>query len=139
MPTTADLAEISSIFERGNKMKKYTIKLKYDKAAAVWIATSKDIHGLILKHESADTLLDNVGLAILDLLAFKGVKRTSWFASRKFRKKSARNRQKAAKHANRDFATRRYTLQILDLQKSRKLRRYRKFQKVRIKWIKTQL
>ena len=43
----------------------------WDDEAGVWIATSEDIHGLILEHESFDVLINRVRLAIPELLAFE--------------------------------------------------------------------
>ena len=48
----------------------YTVTLYWDDEASVWIATSEDIYGLILEHESFDFLIQRVRLAIPELLAF---------------------------------------------------------------------
>ncbi|MCL1993992.1 MAG: DUF1902 domain-containing protein [Spirochaetes bacterium] len=49
----------------------YRVTLIWDDEAEVWIATSSDVYGLILEHESVDLLLDRVRLAIPELLAFE--------------------------------------------------------------------
>ena len=48
--------------------KKYNVLLTWDDEAEVWIATSKDIRGLVLEDESFDTLLHEVSLAASTLL-----------------------------------------------------------------------
>lgn len=48
----------------------YRISFWWDKEASVWIATSEDVYGLILEHESFDVLVNRVRLAIPELLAF---------------------------------------------------------------------
>jgi len=57
---------------RGNFMENlYRVTLTWDDEAEVWIATSSDVYGLILEHESIDLLLNRVRLAIPELLAFE--------------------------------------------------------------------
>ena len=46
----------------------YKIAFFWDEEACVWIATSEDIHGLILEHVSLDTLMEKVRLAVPELL-----------------------------------------------------------------------
>jgi len=46
----------------------YKIVFSWDNEANVWIATSDDIHGLILEHNSFDTLMEKVRLAVPELL-----------------------------------------------------------------------
>ena len=46
----------------------YKITFDWDDEVAVWIATSKDIHGLVLEHESFDMLVREVLLAVPTLL-----------------------------------------------------------------------
>ena len=46
----------------------YKISFSWDGEANVWIATSEDIHGLILEHSSFDTLMEKVRLAVPELL-----------------------------------------------------------------------
>lgn len=46
----------------------YRIKLIWDNEAAVWIATSKDVPGLILESGSFDALLERVRNAVPELI-----------------------------------------------------------------------
>ena len=46
----------------------YRISFSWDDEASVWIATSEDIHGLILEHSSFDALMEKVRLAVPELL-----------------------------------------------------------------------
>ena len=46
----------------------YKIVFSWDSEANVWIATSEDIHGLILENSSFDTLMEKVRLAVPELL-----------------------------------------------------------------------
>lgn len=46
----------------------YTVTFTWDNEADVWIATSKDIPGLILESGSFDALLERVRFAIPELL-----------------------------------------------------------------------
>ncbi|MCL2500912.1 MAG: DUF1902 domain-containing protein [Defluviitaleaceae bacterium] len=46
----------------------YKINFIWDNEAQVWIATSDDLHGLILEHESFEGLIHEVQLAIPMLL-----------------------------------------------------------------------
>lgn len=47
----------------------YTINFTWDNEAAVWIATSDDIPGLVLESGSFDALLERVRIAAPELLA----------------------------------------------------------------------
>ena len=47
----------------------YVVKLVWDEAAAVWIATSGDIPGLILESGSFDALIERLRFAVPELLA----------------------------------------------------------------------
>ena len=49
----------------------YKIDFRWDDEANVWIATSNDIHGLILEHDTFDGLVEEVRLAVPALLSFK--------------------------------------------------------------------
>ena len=49
----------------------YSITFSWDDEASVWIATSDDVHGLVLEDESFDNLARRVRLAIPELLAFE--------------------------------------------------------------------
>ena len=47
----------------------YTAKLLWDPEAAVWVATSDDIIGLVLESGSVDALIERVRYAVPELLA----------------------------------------------------------------------
>ena len=47
----------------------YTVNLVWDDDAAVWIATSEDIPGLVLESGSFDALLERVRFAAPELIA----------------------------------------------------------------------
>ena len=49
-------------------MSEYTIILSWDDEAAVWVAESEDIPGLILESGSFDALVERVKIAVPDLL-----------------------------------------------------------------------
>ncbi len=46
----------------------YTINLIWDREAAVWVATSEDVKGLVLESGSLDALIERVKIAIPELL-----------------------------------------------------------------------
>ena len=46
----------------------YTANLQWDPEAAVWIATSDDIIGLVLESGSVDALIERVRYAVPELL-----------------------------------------------------------------------
>ena len=46
----------------------YTANLQWDPEAAVWIATSDDIIGLVLESGSVDALIERVRCAVPELL-----------------------------------------------------------------------
>lgn len=50
----------------------YTVKLTWDDEAAVWIATSEDIPGLVLESGSFDALVERVRFAVPELLRLNG-------------------------------------------------------------------
>ena len=50
----------------------YVISLTWDPEAAVWIATSEDIPGLVLESGSFDALLERVRVTAPELLALNG-------------------------------------------------------------------
>lgn len=56
-------------------MEGYNIQLVWDNEAAVWIATSEDIPGLILEDESADRLIQRVILAAPELIELNSMER----------------------------------------------------------------
>ena len=47
----------------------YIINFRWDDEALVWIATSKDVSGLVLEDESFDDLVHEVQLAVPTLLS----------------------------------------------------------------------
>ena len=47
---------------------KYKITFFWDDEARVWVATGDDIRGLVLEHASLDALMENVRLAVPELL-----------------------------------------------------------------------
>ena len=49
----------------------YTINLIWDREAAVWVATSEDVKGLVLESGSLDALIERVKIAISELLGEK--------------------------------------------------------------------
>ena len=55
----------------------YKIKVKWDPDAAVWIATSKDVPGLVLESGSFDALVERVKNAIPELIELNGEKQYS--------------------------------------------------------------
>lgn len=50
------------------------IKILWDNEAAVWVATSDDIPGLVLESGSCDALIERVKFAVPELLELEGVK-----------------------------------------------------------------
>ena len=46
----------------------YTAKLEWDPEAAVWIATSDDILGLVMESGSVDALIERLRYAVPELL-----------------------------------------------------------------------
>ena len=52
----------------------YRIKMQWDNEAAVWIATSQDVPGLVLESGSFDALLERVRYAVPELIALNGEK-----------------------------------------------------------------
>jgi hypothetical protein len=50
----------------------YLITLSWDSEAAVWIATSNQVPGLVLESGSLDVLMERVRLAVPDLLTLNG-------------------------------------------------------------------
>ena len=51
----------------------YKVFFTWDGEANVWIASSEDIHGLILEHSSFDTLMEKVRLAVPELLEIENM------------------------------------------------------------------
>ena len=52
----------------------YIVNLIFDEEAAVWVATSQDIPGLVLESGSFDALLERVKVAAPELLALDAAK-----------------------------------------------------------------
>ena len=50
----------------------YRIKMQWDEDAAVWIATSIDVPGLVLESGSFDALIERVRYAVPELLELNG-------------------------------------------------------------------
>ena len=50
----------------------YIVKLIWDSEAAVWVATSDDIPGLVLESGSFDALIERVRFAVPELLELNG-------------------------------------------------------------------
>ena len=56
----------------------YKIDIIWDDEAAVWIATSKDVQGLILESGSLDVLLERVRYAVPELIELNGEKKQAY-------------------------------------------------------------
>lgn len=54
-------------------LKRYTVDLYWDAEAYVWMAISEDVPGLVLESEDKDVLIEQVKLAVPDLLEINGV------------------------------------------------------------------
>ena len=52
----------------------YRIKLIWDDEAAVWVAASQDVPGLVLESGSFDALLERVRYAVSELIELNGEK-----------------------------------------------------------------
>ena len=50
----------------------YTVNLVWDDEAAVWIATSEDIPGLVLESGSFDALVERLRYAVPEMLELNG-------------------------------------------------------------------
>ena len=70
---TPPLLSIALNLEIGNNnyMAEYMIIMTWDDEAAVWVAESQDIPGLILESGSFDALVERVKIAVPDLLALE--------------------------------------------------------------------
>ena len=53
---------------------RYRIEFQWDDEAAVWIATSKDVPGLVLESGSFDALVERVKAAVPELIELNGEK-----------------------------------------------------------------
>ena len=67
----------------------YRINLQWDEEAAVWIATSEDVPGLVLESGSFDALLERVRYAVPELIELNDQKagniKLSYYAEREDR------------------------------------------------------
>ena len=54
-------------------MSEYNIKFQWDGDAAVWIATSEDVPGLVLESGSLGALMERVKITVPELLELNGV------------------------------------------------------------------
>ena len=52
----------------------YNVKFMWDDEAAVWVATSDDIKGLVMEGGSADALVERVRIAVPELLELNSQK-----------------------------------------------------------------
>ena len=50
----------------------YRIRFFWDDEAAVWVATSEDVPGLVLESGSFDTLVERVRYAVPELIEING-------------------------------------------------------------------
>lgn len=55
----------------------YRIKFLWDDEAAVWVATSQDVPGLVLESGSFDALLERVRYAVPELIELNGERPTN--------------------------------------------------------------
>ena len=51
----------------------YRIKFIWDDEAAVWVATSQDVPGLVLESGSLDALIEKVSVAVPELIELNGL------------------------------------------------------------------
>ncbi len=58
-------------------MMSYRINFVWDNEAAVWVATSQDVPGLVLESGSFDALLERVRYAVPELIELNGEKPTN--------------------------------------------------------------
>jgi Domain of unknown function (DUF1902) len=49
-----------------------TINARWDGEASVWLATSEDVHGLVVEAENWPTMIEEVRLILPELLALEG-------------------------------------------------------------------
>jgi hypothetical protein len=55
----------------------YIVNLQWDDEAAVWIATSDDVEGLVLESGSFDALIERVRFAIPELMELNNKERVN--------------------------------------------------------------
>ncbi|HAG69627.1 MAG TPA: antitoxin HicB [Lachnospiraceae bacterium] len=67
----------------------YKVNFLWDEDAAVWVATSDDVPGLVLESGSFDALVEKVRMAVPELLELNGIApdgiRLSYFTEREDR------------------------------------------------------
>ena len=64
----------------------YKVEFLWDEEAEVWVATSKDIPGLVLESGSFDALVERVKIAVPELIELNGLpKRTSFLCHAEMR------------------------------------------------------
>lgn len=51
----------------------YLVKMTWDSEAAVWVATSDDVPGLVMESGSLDALMERVRFAIPELLRLNNI------------------------------------------------------------------
>ncbi len=56
----------------------YKVNIIWDSEASVWVATSKDVPGLVLESGSFDALIERVRYAIPELIELNGHKMQSY-------------------------------------------------------------
>jgi hypothetical protein len=49
-----------------------TVNARWDDEAAVWLATSEEVHGLVVEAENWPTMIEEVRLILPELLALEG-------------------------------------------------------------------
>jgi hypothetical protein len=52
--------------------KSITIDARWDGESAVWLATSEDVHGLVVEAEDWSAMIDEVRLVLPELLTLEG-------------------------------------------------------------------
>ncbi len=62
------------------------IDIIWDPDAAVWVATSSDVSGLVLESGSLDALLERVRYAVPELSELNGEKQSTYFLSYNIKK-----------------------------------------------------
>lgn len=63
----------------GTMKTEYVVNLEWDNDAAVWVATSEDVPGLVLESGSLDALAERLRSAVPELLTLNGADATEVF------------------------------------------------------------
>ena len=66
-------------------MPNYTVNLLWDAEAAVWVATSEDIPGLVMESGSYDALIERLRFAVPELLELNGLQKSPMLAFSSYR------------------------------------------------------